>query len=509
MLNIALNVNKSRASIYNLIFTYISSFIQIFNSIILLPLYLSFFTLTDYGAWVASAAIIHIFLIIDPGLSSVTTTKLSQAFSADDDSKFQSIFLSGILLALFMALLTYILGMLLLSIVPSLIVYEGGRQDEIDLAMHINIIALALTPLASVLHSYFQALLQTFVGSVLYVCSIIISPFTIIFCLFNDWGIASLPMGIMASNIFAVFVYSLGIIYFWTKYTNTSFFIVKNLNFSTLFHDVKYLYLKRFSSALSENLETSFAGIFFNTQVSGSVAIIKKLISSIQLFSNGVATSTYSSLSHAFEENNPYRLKNALNKTLYATDLIQVIGICILFLAYKPFIFIWLGQEITQGYLFMILLAFSSFMYIKSNLLYTMLASNGLFKETSLIFVLEIAVRLVGTYLLIKVISLYALPVAAILGSATTLLILSFILIKKSGISLKEILISFNLYESMLFTLSILLGYFINYPSNMTDAIYSGLITLVPFIFFVLLGKKLRTFLLEVYKSYILRAKNN
>ena len=63
MLNIALNVNKSRASIYNLIFTYISSFIQIFNSIILLPLYLSFFTLTDYGAWVASAAIIHIFLI--------------------------------------------------------------------------------------------------------------------------------------------------------------------------------------------------------------------------------------------------------------------------------------------------------------------------------------------------------------------------------------------------------------------------------------------------------------
>ena len=61
MLTNSLNINKSKASIFNLIFTYISSIIQVINSIILLPLYLSFFTLEDYGAWVASAAIIHIF----------------------------------------------------------------------------------------------------------------------------------------------------------------------------------------------------------------------------------------------------------------------------------------------------------------------------------------------------------------------------------------------------------------------------------------------------------------
>ena len=85
MLTSSLNINKSKASIFNLFFTYVSAFIQVFNSIILLPLYLTFFTISDYGAWVASAAIIHIFLIIDPGLSSVTTTKLSQAFSENDD----------------------------------------------------------------------------------------------------------------------------------------------------------------------------------------------------------------------------------------------------------------------------------------------------------------------------------------------------------------------------------------------------------------------------------------
>ena len=105
MLTDSKEINKSRASIFNLVFTYASSFIQIINSIILLPLYLSFFNLADYGAWVATAAIIHIFLILDPGLSSITTTKLSQAFANDDDSQFQSVFLSGLLLAILIAFL--------------------------------------------------------------------------------------------------------------------------------------------------------------------------------------------------------------------------------------------------------------------------------------------------------------------------------------------------------------------------------------------------------------------
>ena len=503
MLTDSKEINKSRASIFNLIFTYASSFIQIINSIILLPLYLSFFNLADYGAWVATAAIIHIFLILDPGLSSITTTKLSQAFANDDDNQFQSVFLSGLLLAILIAFLILSLGIVLIFFVPDMVVYSGDRQNEIQLGLLLNVFALAIAPVTSVLFSFFQALLRTFEGNILYVSSIIISPFVIIFSLYNGLGIASLPIGILATNVFALIAYSIAVTYFWGKSTTISFFRLKALNLGVLFSDLKYLYLKRFSSVLSENLETSIAGIFFNTQVSGSIAIMKKLISSIQLFSNGVATSTYSSLSHAFEAKDSARLKLALNKTIYATDLIQVLGICSLFLVYKPLLFIWLGQEITLGYFFMTLLAFSSFVYIKSNLLYTMLTSNGLFKETSLVFILEIVVRVAGTYILVNLINLYALPIAALLGSITTLLILSFILIKRSGISFIEIVLSFNLYELVIFILAIFLGYFVIYPSNLSEALVAISYTLIPFSILVLLGKKFRTFLSETYMSYI------
>lgn len=506
MLTNSLNINKSKASIFNLIFTYISSIIQVINSIVLLPLYLSFFTLSDYGAWVASAGIIHIFLIIDPGLSSITTTKLSQAFSRDNDIKFQSIFLSSILMALLMGVLLILLGLVLSSFVPDLIYYKGTRQNEINLAILLNIVALALTPISSVLHSFFQALLRTLEGNILYVSSIIISPFVIIYCLYSGWGVASLPMGILATNIFAVIAYTFGVIFYWSKHTTESFLNLNNLNFLSLFNDIKYLYLKRFSAVLSENLETSIAGIFFNPQVSGSIAIMKKLISSIQLFSSGIATSTYSSLSHAFTENNNLRLQNALNKTIYATDLIQALGITALFLVYKPLLFVWLGQEITLGYFFMILLALSSFTFIKSNLLYTMLTSNGLFKETSIIYVIEILVRILGTYLFMNAFGLYGLPIASIIGSLTTIVFLSFILIKKSGITFKEILLAFNVYEVFIFVSGILLGYFIIYPNDLKEALSLFIVSLLPFITLVLLGKRLRVFLIGIYRSFFKKA---
>ena len=108
-----------------------------------------------------------------------------------------------------------------------------------------------------------------------------------------------------------------------------------------------------------------------------------------------------------------------------------------------------------------------------------------------------------GTYILVNLINLYALPIAALLGSITTLFILSYILIKRSGISLKEIVLSFNFYELVLFISAIFLGYFVVYPSNLSEALVAISYTLIPFSILVLLGKKFRTFLSETYMSYI------
>tara|TARA_B100000767_G_scaffold270807_1_gene295236 strand:- start:111 stop:1625 length:1515 start_codon:yes stop_codon:yes gene_type:complete len=495
-------INKSKASIYNLVFTYASSVIQVINGILLLPLYLSFFSLADYGAWVAGSGLLHIFLIVDPGIATASTTRLSQAFAKNEDIKFNSLLLSGLLLAAIFGIIIILLGILLSLFIPEIIFYVGDRFDELYLALIICVFGISLNPIVSVQHSFFQSLLRTFEGNVIHVTSVILSPFTIILCLYNDFGIASLPAGLLITNLSAMIAYTFMIPYYLTKTTDAKFFVLKNINLLDLFNDIKYLYLKRFSKVLGDNFETSIAGILFNTQVAGAFAIMKKLIQSIQLFSNGIATSAFSSMAHVFEGNDKSRLKLSLNKAIYASDLIQVFGISALFLAYKPFLFLWLGQEITLGYFFMMLLAFSSIVSVKSGLLYSMLTSNGLFKETSYIFIIDIIVRVSGTYLLVKLISLYALPIAASIGSIITLILFSKILKEKSDISFKEVLISFSYYEIFIYSISIIAGYIIPYPNSINEAVIILLFTIFPFLFFVAIGKNFRKFIVELYKSY-------
>ena len=125
-----------------------------------------------------------------------------------------------------------------------------------------------------------------------------------------------------------------------------------------------------------------------------------------------------------------------------------------------------------------------------------MLTSNGLFKETSIIFVIEILVRIIGTYIFLNIIGLYGLPVASIIGSFTTIIFLSFILINKSGITFREILLAFNAYEVFIFVAGILLGYLIAYPNDIVEALSLLIISLLPFIILTLLGKRLRLFLI-------------
>jgi O-antigen/teichoic acid export membrane protein len=495
-------INKSKASIYNLIFAYASSIIQVINSILLLPLYLSYFSLADYGAYVAASAILHIFLIIDPGLSTATTTRLSQAFVKNEDIKFNSLFLSGLILAAIFAIIIILFGFLLNLFIPEIIFYDGDKSNQLDLALIICVFGISLNPIVSVQQSFYQSVLRTFEGNVILVSSVILSPFAIILCLYNDLGIASLPTGLLITNISALIVNTILIPYYLAKTTDAKFFVFKNISLLNLFSDIKYLYLKRFSNALADNFETSIAGILFNTQVAGAFAIMKKLFQSIQLFSNAIATSAFSSMSHIFEQNDKSRLKSSLKKTIYASDLIQVFGISALFLAFKPFLFLWLGQEINLGYIFMILLALSSILSVKSILLYSMLTSNGLFKETSFIYIIDIIVRVAGTYILVKLISLFALPIAASIGSIITLILFTKILKEKSNITLIEALISLSYYELFICSICIIAGYFIPYPNNFNEALMILVFTMMPFLFFMAIGKNFQEFVIELYKSY-------
>ena len=134
-----------------------------------------------------------------------------------------------------------------------------------------------------------------------------------------------------------------------------------NLGFLSLFKDIKFLYLRRFSAITSENIETAVAGILFSTEIAAFISILKRIFVAIQMFSTGIATSTYTSLSHIFSGLERDRLREVVKNTIYSFQLIHLFGTSIIIASLGPLIFLWLEEELIFDYSFVLLMAFNVF----------------------------------------------------------------------------------------------------------------------------------------------------
>ena len=94
------DINKTKASLVNVVFNYGSSIVLIVNTIFLVPFYLNYMSLSDYGAWLTAIAATNLIMLVDPGISSVSSQRMSKSFSNNSDKDFQGIFISSIVIAL-------------------------------------------------------------------------------------------------------------------------------------------------------------------------------------------------------------------------------------------------------------------------------------------------------------------------------------------------------------------------------------------------------------------------
>ncbi len=488
------DINKTKASLVNIFFNYGTTIVLIINSIFLVPFYLGYMSLSDYGAWLTAIAAINIIMIIDPGVSSVSSQQLSKAFTENSDKTFQRTFLSSLLIGVCFSFLTLSIGFIVLSYIPLLINYEDpAKLIELDQAIRMYVLAISLVPIYSILSSFLQALLKTFIDNTVNFISIVTSPFVIVISLINDLGIISLALGILVPNVIRIIAYVCIVLSLWNKLIQEKLFNYRNINIFLLFKDIKFLYLRRFSTITSENLETAVAGIFFSTEIAAFISIIKRLFIAIQMFSTGIAMSTYASLSHIFAGNDKPKLKNAVDKTVYSFQLVHLFGTSLILANVGPLIFIWLGEDLFFDYSFIVLMALNIFFLAKVNLFNSILYASGNYRSVAYVSIVETIIRILLTYILLRSFDLFGMPLAGILSSLLALIYLAKLIQDKTGHKVLELLYPGTNFEFLIYALASLVGY---YHVAQGDLISNGLnifLITLGLTCLILLSKKVRT----------------
>ena len=495
-------INKTKATFVNVLFNYGTSIVLIINSIVLVPLYLKYMSLSDYGAWLTAIATINIIMLIDPGISSVCSQRLSKHFNDDSDKEFQGTFLSSFLIATFFMIITLCFGLIIASFVPDLINYENnGQLERLESAMKLYILAICLVPIYSILSSFLQSLLQTFKDNVINFLSIITSPFVIVVGLINDLGIIALALGILFPNFLRVVLYFLTVIVLWGRYLKESLITFSNLGFLSLFKDIKFLYLRRFSAITSENIETAVAGILFSTEIAAFISILKRIFVAIQMFSTGIATSTYTSLSHIFSGLERDRLREVVKNTIYSFQLIHLFGTSIIIASLGPLIFLWLEEELIFDYSFVLLMAFNVFLVAKLHLFNSILYTSGNFKSVAYISIGESIVRLTLTYILVSNFDIFGLPIAGIISSLIALFYVAKLIQEKTGDYIYKIFYPGSIYELTVYLLALFIGIFNVVKDSVFNNVLSFLLTALLLFLLIIFSKRVRDLGWLIFKA--------
>lgn len=185
--------SRTSTTAWNLFFHYAAVVLMVISGLVLVPFYLKFIPLQDYGAWLATGNILVWITAVDPGLSAVLQQKVAVAYGRRDLPEIGRLAVSGITLGLLLSLLPVLLAFGLADHLPSWL----RLTSEVNAPVLVKAFLLAgfgttLAVMSFALASVNQGLLSGVGIGVIYVVVHSLDILITILLLHRGWGVTAI-----------------------------------------------------------------------------------------------------------------------------------------------------------------------------------------------------------------------------------------------------------------------------------------------------------------------------
>lgn len=219
--------NRKKATLINIFFKYGQLCLSMVIGIVLVPYYLQFISVAEYGIWLAVGSTVLWFAAADPGVANVTIQKVSHALGSSNERLAFEYAIAGIVFSCFFALLAAFLGFILSPFLVSLMVDASKGYGNINILYLVSycIFSLCLIMFGYGVVGVAQALGHAAAVGMLYIISMIINIILVIIFLRNGYGVFSFAYAQFLSSTFIVLAALLLLIIMYRK----NLFTIRNL----------------------------------------------------------------------------------------------------------------------------------------------------------------------------------------------------------------------------------------------------------------------------------------
>lgn len=431
--------------------TYVGNIINLIQGILLVPLFIKYIGVGDYGYWLASGGILGMMLVINFGFSNVFIQGIANSFGKGDYEGVSRYFSNGIIVYFLISLIFIFIGITIANFLDNFIKVED--IDKFYFCFILAVFSAGFSILNECLRGFAQSILRPILSIFYTIIFRIIGIIVTVYFLLNDAGLWSIAIGMLISEIF-IFLCGLIQSYYFFKKLALKF----TCDFNSIieyFRKSSTIAFATIGSSISRESDPIIITYLLGAEINVIYMVTRKISDFISQSLSAVYGSTYSSFSHLVGEGNLNRIKLILFKITGIVIFLGLIGFSLFVILNKSFMSLWIGSNYYLNTFVLIALGFSCLLINFKNLFAQLLNSFGLFKYSALIVFFDGLLKVIFSYLFIKIFGIFGVPFAAsCIGIISSILLISRLL-KRLSISINYwLFLKISLFITFVFLFS-------------------------------------------------------
>ncbi len=187
--------------LWNAVFGYGSLAVSVARNLLLVPVYLHFVPLGEYGAWLATGGALAQLLVTDYGLSGVVTQRIAAASGAGSEARLRELIAAGVVNALLLGGLLGVAGLLISAFLPATQGFDATTVRRIGHCFLIAVLANAIGVLGSTAAAAVRGLQKPVAAGAATLGADLASVIVTLAGLFAGLGLYALALGLAARSV--------------------------------------------------------------------------------------------------------------------------------------------------------------------------------------------------------------------------------------------------------------------------------------------------------------------
>jgi O-antigen/teichoic acid export membrane protein len=403
---------RRRAVAWSIVFGYGALALALIRNVVLVPIYLHYIDLSEYGAWLATGGALAQILVTDFGLAGVVVQRVAHSMGAGDLVRLRALIGAGLVNGAALALALTLLCVALAPILPTMHGLSEMQTHRVLqcflLAVGANGSAVIGNTAAGIVRSMQRAAAA---GSLILIADLV-GVIATVSALLLGLGLYALPLGLLGRSL-TTMLGGLGVLagmWIGEQWPRLRFDRTESL---ALWRDSLQFFLTSVAMKVQSNANVLFVGILAGPQSAAIYGLTVRAHETVLLLISQTNTALAPSLAHLLGGNGQERFRQLLLKLLYITAAISAVGMATTVALNEMFVHLWVGAAFGgQGtsVLMGIALWVASIAYVA----YEALLADGQFRPIARTFIAASALHVVLLLVLVRW-GMWGAPVALLL----------------------------------------------------------------------------------------------